>query len=328
MSVTFGAFTPPTYSSILQSIAQANSISGNTFYLDPKNGQDINDGLSPATAVATLAQAYALLVSGNNDTIYLIGDGTTAATARVNTAFVWAKNATRLIGVCAPTVLSQRARIAPSSTTTAFTPYFTISGNGCVFANISIFDGFTTGMANQIAVLLTGGRNYFENCHLAGMADATSAASAGSRSLKIGLSGSGENVFVRCTIGLDTIARSAANASVELTGGTPRNVFVSCYFPFFTSSATVLGILGTGAACVDRWTDFFQCLFANGIKSTSTQMTALISLTNAAPGGLISMRYSTAIGITKWGDTIGLANTYVDGGTPTAATTGLGINPS
>ncbi len=34
------------------------------------------------------------------------------------------------------------------------------------------------------------------------------------------------------------------------------------------------------------------------------------------------------IGITKFGDTNGLANSYVDGGAPTAATSGIAVNPS
>ncbi len=198
----------------------------------------------------------------------------------MNSAFTWAKNATHLLGIASPIMISQRARIAPTSSTTAFTPFFTISGNGCVFQNIQWFYGFDTGTTSALGMVLTGSRNYFKNCQIAGMGDNETAQSAGSRSLKIGSAGSGENLFEDCTIGLDTITRTAANASLELTAGTVRNIFRRCLFPFMTSSATVLGILGTGAACCDRSNQFDQCIFENAIKSTSTAMTVLASFTS------------------------------------------------
>ena len=90
----------------------------------------------------------------------------------------------------------------------------------------------------------------------------------------------------------------------------------------------MLGILGTGADCLDRWNEFVNCRFYSNIKSGATQITVLSSLTNAAPGGLLLFKSCTTVGMTKFGDTIALANSYVDGGAPTAATTGLAVNPS
>lgn len=300
---------------------------GKRFFCDPANGNDLQDGLSPATAVQTLAAAYALCTAGKNDIVYLIGDGATTATARVDAAFTWAKNATHLVGVCSPVLFSQRARIAPTPTATAFANFFTVSANGCVFQNIQWFHGFNTGTTLAIAVTVTGSRNYFKNCHIAGMGDAASAQNTGSRSLKIGSGGSGENVFEDCVIGIDTITRTVANASLELAGATPRNTFRRCYFPFMTSNAGVLGILGTGAGCIDRTNFFEDCMFVNAIKSTSTQMTVLASLTSASPGGLLYFKGCAMIGATKFGDTNALANSYLDMAAPSAAAGGLGVNP-
>lgn len=301
---------------------------GSVFFLDPANGNDSNDGSSSAQAFQSLSVAYAACTAGKNDTIVLMGDGSTTATARVNSAFTWAKNATHLIGYCSPVLLSQRARIAPTSSTTAFTPFFTVSGSGCIFQNIQWFHGFATGTTSQINMIVTGSRNYFVNCHIAGMGDNESAQSAGSRSLKIGSSGSGENVFLNSTIGLDTITRTQANASVEFAGATARNYFKGCMFPFQTSAAGVLGILGTGAACQDRWQVFDNCLFINNVKSTSTTMTVLGSLTSASPGGLWLFKQCVLLGIGEYGDTNGLANSYIDGFTGAAATSGIAVNPS
>lgn len=319
---------------------------GTYYFVDPANGSDGNTGLSPSRAFSTLYKAHASMTSGANDVCYLISNGLASGSARLSLAnaqlvdssvsagtLVWSKNACHLIGITAPSNVAQRARIAPpSGTYTQATfgsgNFVTVSGSGCYFANFSVFNGFSTGGTNQIAWTDTGSRNAYENVNIFGMADAVSAADAGSRSLKIGSGGSGELTFVNCVIGGDTITRSAANASVEFSGATPRNSFKGCTFPFMTSAATPLGILGTGAGCMDRWQDFEDCRFINNIKSTSTVMTVLTSLTSASPGGLILMKNPTLVGITDFGDTNGLANTYVDGGAPTAASTGIAVNPS
>lgn len=318
---------------------------GKYIFVDPLNGGDGNDGGSPASALATLYKAHSLATAGNNDVVVLIGNGGTTATARLSLALaqsvtpgatsgvlVWSKNATHLIGVAAPTGISTRARIAPPSGT--YTQATFGSGNlvqvtaqGCFFSNFSVFHGFSTGGTNQIAWTDSGGRNAYANVDIEGIGDAASAANTGARSLLI-TGTTGENSFYKCNVGLDTVARSVANASIEFAAGTPRNRFIECTLPFQTSNAGVLGILGTGAACMDRWQLFERCSLINNIKSTSTQMTVLASLTNASPGGLFSFKQCTLIGITKWGDTNALANSYVDGGPPTAATTGIAVNPS
>ena len=318
----------------------ANIISmgiGKRIFLDPVNGNDNNDGMAPASvlgsnsgAVATLAAAYALATAGNNDIIFLVSNGATASSARLSATFTWAKNATHLIGYCAPTLFSQRARIAPPTVLAAAagnTPFFTISASGCMFMNVEWYVGFSTGQAAQIGLLITGDQNYFKNCHIAGIADAASAADAGSRSLK--LSSSDECLFEDCVIGVDTVARGAvANASLELAAGSARNVFRRCSFPFFTTNAAPLGILGTGAACCDRFNVFDMCTFLNAIKSSSVQMTALLSFTSAAPGGAIIFKDCSMIGVTKFGDTNGLANSYLDMAAVSGSAGGLMVVPS
>lgn len=316
---------------------------GKYFFVDPANGNDGNQGTSASRAFATLYQAYAKCRSGMNDVVYLIGNGASSGTARLSLALAqtidstattgkltWAKNACHLIGVTAPSA-NPRARIAPpTGTYTAATfnsaNFVEVSGTGCVFANLAIFNGFSTGGAAQICWKDSGGRNYYENVSFGGMGDAASAADADSRSLVI--SGSGENSFKGCIIGLDTVARSAANSSLEFAGATARNKFSDCLFPFFGSAATPLGILATGDGAMDRWQSFDNCQFINAIKSTSTAMSVLASCTTASAGGLLLFKNCTKVGITKFGDTNGLAVSYVDGAAPTAATSGMAVNPT
>lgn len=279
----------------------------------------------PYTDIQT---AYSATRNGMNDVVVLVGNGAASGSARLTATLTWSNNATHLIGVSPPTAFSQRARVAPLSGTTAFANFFVLSGNGCVIENTQFYAGFGTGTTSAIAATVTGSSNYLRNCQFAGMADTASAQSAGSRDLKIGSAGSGENVFDDCVIGLDTVTRNTTNANLEFAGATPRNVFRRCIFPMMTSSAGSLFILGTGNGCVDRVNFFEDCTFANAIGSTSTTATAVASFSTGSPGGVLSFKGCMAIGATKWGDTNALANSYIDMPAVSAAAGGLGVNPS
>lgn len=316
------------------------------FFVDAVNGSDGNDGTAPGRAFKSLYRAHYMMTSGNNDVCYLIGNGAASGSVRLSVAnaiaaqgasetpattgtLTWSKSACHLIGVAAPGS-NARARIAtPTGTYTQATfnalPFITVSGSGNYFANLATFQQFSTGADGEINFNVTGSYNIFNNVLMGGMASALAAAGAASRVLKIATGG--ENTFLNCQIGLDTVTRSAANANLEFASGTARNRFVGCVFPVMTSSATALGILGTGAACMDRFQLFTDCWFINAVKSTSTGMTAIASMTSASPGGMLVFANCNSVGATKWGDTNALANSYVSnvGG---AATDGLMLAPT
>lgn len=317
---------------------------GNAFFVNPVSGSDGNSGKTPSEAFSTLYKAHAMCTAGNNDVVFLIGNGGTTATARLSTALaqtitpaatvgtlLWTKNATHLIGITAPTMFAQRARIAPPSgtytvTTFGSAAFVTNSAVGCYFSNFSLFNGFSTGGAAQICWTDTGGRNMYNNVAFGGLGDAGSAQDTGSRSLKI--SGTtGENTFVGCSIGLDTVTRTVANGSLEFAGATPRNVFKNCYFTMQTSASTPFHIIGTGNECMDRFALFDRCTFGNNVDATSTAITAVASFTTASPGGSLVFANCNSFGATKWGDTNALANSYVSG-VGGAATDGLMLNPT
>lgn len=323
---------------------------GKYWFVDPVNGLDGNPGNAPGPgkALQTLYRAHELAADGNNDVVILIGNGQASGSARLSLANAqavdstatagtlnWTKNALHLVGVCAPTGVAQRARIAPpSGTYTQATfgsgNFVVVTGSGCYFSNFSVFNGFSIGGTDQIAWTDNGNRNCYVNVDLFGAADAASGADTGSRSLKIGSGGSGELTFYGCVIGGDTVDRSDANASLEFAGGTPRNTFINCTFPMRATNAGVLSILCTGAASIDRWQRFDNCLFLNAMSSGATAQTVVVSMTNAAPGGYLAMNNCGFVGnsSTNWGDTNALANMYVLGATPTAASNGIMVNPS
>ncbi len=323
--ISEGAFDATVRNQINQNFQMSTPfITGNIIYLDPLNGFDGNSGQYPSQAFKTLATAYNALREGKNDVIALIGNGLTTATARVSSAFTWAKNAAHMVGISSGSFISDRARIAPNGADTAFANFFTISSSGCLFQNLQWFHGFNTGTTAAICLTITGGRNSFINCDIDGMGDAASAADAGSRSLLIQTTG--ENYFSHCEIGIDTVTRTNANASVQIKAtGCPRNIFEDCIFPFYSGDGASLGIL-ISAGNVDRFQLFKRCTFINAIQSGATAMAVLASQP-ASQGGMLLMDNCVMVGVTEWGDTGSDTQMYV-AGPAVSSSMGIAVNPA
>ena len=303
------------------------NFTGNYYFVNPLTGSNGYTGTTPAQAFQTLAYALSVCTEGNNDVVYLISeveDGvTTSATLTSN--LNWNKDSTHLIGICAPTLIGQRARIAASGT--SFTPLMTVSANNCYIANLSIWGGFASGGASNITLSVTGDRNAFANVSVQGIADATAAGGTGARVMK--LTGAGENTFAGCTFGIDTIARTAANYTIEFAGGSVRNVFESCLFPSFATGSGANGAVIYAAASggVDRFQLFNNCIFINAVQSSGTAITDLVSLP-AAAGGMIVLNNCTTVGFTGLGTANAVGQTYIDMSAPSNSAGGLAVTPS
>ena len=329
--VEYGAFVPSTAQLIANAIgAMGLGMTGNIIYVDPVNGLDGNTGLSPVRdgsssvgPVATLAKAYAIGRSGYNDVIVLIGNGASTGSARITT-FTWAKNALHLVGVASPSAVSQRARIAnPTTTGIIITAnFFTLSGNGCLFQNLSFFQGAgagQTGIAAAICMTVSGQRNAFVNCSFEGMGDTTASVSATSRSLKVS---AGENAFYHCTIGLDTVARTNANASVEISGNAGRVLFEDCLFPINSSDGLQYAFLAAAASAFDRWVLFKRSNFIASGTATAQLMHAVAS-SGSSTGKICLDSGCGTYGVTALGDATSLTQIWVAGGTATTGTKGI-----
>jgi len=245
--------------------------SGKSFFVDPANGADGNTGRKPTDALATVAAAYALCTDKSGDTIYLLNDGNTSGSARETAALVWAHDNVHLVGLCAPSI-NQRSRITPTSASTdvdAYTPFLTVSGHGCIFKNISLVQGNSADDTASIGILVSGNRNYFENVSVLTGQHANQGDEAGTANVQI--TGE-ENVFEQCYIGTDTVARSAANASVLFGSGNTdqaaRNIFRNCFFPMFADATSPYFINAPTENDVMRWNSFENCTFINTGSST------------------------------------------------------------
>lgn len=289
-----------------------------TFFVHPGVGSDANRGDKPSRPLDTVSKALTLTTDGAGDVIFLLNDGNTTATSREDSTITWSNDNTHLIGVCAPTMLSQRARISPSTTNTSIvTPQLTVSGHGNIFANISLFEGTSEDSVDSECVRVTGNRNYFWNVAMMNMGDATNGHSgdqADSCHLKI--SGGEENTFDHCYIGLDTAIRSNSNANVELVSAAARNIFRDCVFPMYNDGATAdaLFVKIDGSGDIDRWVLFERCLFHNAIRSAASAIAAALSV-HASCGGTVILNNCTEIGATEWLAATN-ANVYINMPTP------------
>lgn len=297
--------------------------SGKIYWVDPANGSDGNDGLSPETALDTVGAAYAKTVDKAGDTIYLLNDGNTSGTSRESTIpLVWSNDNTHLIGLCSPVLMSPRARITPVSTAAlTANPVISVTGSGNIFANLQIahFGADTDSIAAR-GVDVTGDRNYFYNCHIVGIPNAHTGDEANACDLKI--NGGGENLFKHCTFGVDTVARSTTNACVELVGAAERNVFEDCLFVVLADNAGALFVKADGAGDIDRFVLFKNCTMINSVESTGTAMTSAVNAHDSA-GGAVVFHSTQIVGATDVAAADN-GNVWVDGAGG-AGTGGLGI---
>ena len=266
----------------------------NIYFVDPVNGDDSNPGTSRQNPMATILAAYNKCVAGQHDIVAYIA----ATSGETQTAaFTWTKDYTHLVGLCAPVRAAQRARIFAVSTL-ADAVFWTISGTGCIFKNIYWFHGpnSATGLGN---VLVTGERNYFENCHFAGGGHATNAIDG---CYSLGLNGGGESLFKYCTFGLTTIAAATGVRCVALIGGyPPRVVFEDCFFGLHASNAGAMIVeADDGAWCIEYML-FKNCIFFNE-TDTAIDTAFELDTVNVARQAVLLVNCVKSPGIDDWED--------------------------
>lgn len=279
---------------------------GTKYFVDADSGSASNDGKTPATAFKHFKTAYDACTSGAGDVIYVISKGITTATTTsyLTAALDWTKWGITVIGICAPTRFSQRARISTAAANLAY--LIDVQGSNNSFYNISLYNGGTTGAG---CVKVSGDRNYFENVHfMGGMGMTTPTVN----DYDLYLNGGDENTFVDCVIGSDTFDKSdIAGAELFLGGGTMRNRFYGCEFVSYRSAGTTAGMIklvGAGDA-ITRITLFDNCFFQMYRDGNVTAEAALV-LGTAPNNGFLIFKDCLRHGFTDWGATALTARVY------------------
>jgi hypothetical protein len=290
------------------------------YFVDTVNGSASNPGTTFEAPLASVQAAYALCTADQHDCVVLLANDTAN---NVTAALDWTKDYTHLVGLGADLAgVGQRSRIVGTSTVDA-AYLIDFQGHGCIVKNIQFFQG-NDAASDSGAVIVSGGRNYFENCFFAGMGHATAAARAGSYSLK--LTGD-ECTFKRCTVGLATIVRAAANTELWMTGECNRNKFIDCEFVSWSVTAGKF-LVKLDASAVPYTLQFENCLFNNLNSNNGASGTALTNAISdaATPFHQIILRGSNPlVGCSGWADTV----TYIfgDGPVPNAGF-GIAVNPT
>ena len=293
--------------------ALANGVAlGTKWYLDPVNGQDTNDGLSPQTAFRTLPVAYAALTANKNEILFVIGG---ASSLVLSSAFTWAKNFTHLVGLSANLRFGGRVRIGHAGT--ALATMFTVSASGCMFHNIHFQHGQASA-TNLICVSVSGQRNMFSNCHFEASLDTVASGGSYAWRAVVIASGAQANGFKGCTFGSWTTVWASAAGLLLLFAGDNADTFVEdCVFIMNTSSTSMKAVGFTGPISGGySYIMFGSCKFI---------------ATNAKPGvlfekptnGWIMMDKCNAFNVTAWAATN--ANLIEANGAANASGTGLGV---
>ncbi|OGY27938.1 MAG: hypothetical protein A2Z42_04260 [Candidatus Woykebacteria bacterium RBG_19FT_COMBO_43_10] len=232
------------------------------------------------------------MTADQDDVCVIAGSSSTGRTAET-AAITWAKRRTHIIGNGPARSINPRNGMAFAA---SISPGLTISANNCSFTNISI----ATFEDNNVLVEVTGEYNTFNNVHFQGIGHATAGDDTAARSLL--LTNAEENEFNNCTIGLDTVTRSAANASLELTGSCPRNIFRHCYFPAYCDAATPTFVKSDTGNAHERFLIFEDCIFNNADTGSSTTMTVAMDLSSTG-NGTVFLKDSWCKGATDWTNT-------------------------
>lgn len=285
-----GALSRPTLQTIQALAAGAGLFptQGNIFVVNPRTGDDSNPG-TYQDPLKNLLTAYNLAQANQNDTIYLCGSSNTASltTAYQLATLNWAKDLVHLIGINDGPLVSQRSRIAFDSAYAVASNLFTLSGNGCLIQNIALFAGVASALPTG-AVKVTGSRNVFANCHLAGIGnDANDIAGAYS----LNLSGGSENSFLGGAIGLDTVARGTnANSEILIDTGAARNLFSDVLIYALLEHATNHPLVKLAAATsIDRYLRFKNCMFLNESVNYAIAQAGNFKLVQALTQGFITL---------------------------------------
>jgi hypothetical protein len=270
-------------------------------------GSSSNEGNDPRAPLDSIATAYDRCVSGAGDGIALWSYGTTTAacSSYLTSTLTWSKHGITTVGVSAPTI-NQRSRVTNKSTSLAVSPLITVSGNNNSFYNMSLVNSGTTG---YIALSVTGARNYFENCFLAGGRGMTTPTV---NDYSISLTGAEECTFRKCQIGTDTFDQSdIAGAEVYFGVGNSRIRFYDCEFLSFRSAGTTAGMIklvATGDS-IYRTVVFDNCFF-HMYRDGNVTSEAAVVIGTAPNNGFLIFRNCDRHGFTDWAAVAMTARVY------------------
>lgn len=198
-------------------------------------------------------------------------------------------------------VSTENASSAGSTTIKSYcAPLITITGQNNAFYNLHFTNGGSIVQALG-GVSVQANRNYFNNCHFIGAANATAAAVASTQfDLEVVAS---ECVFDNCIVGTNSTLYAAANGHIKLGSSTTaigQNFFNNCKVLSNSATSGHGAIFVTNAATLNGWIFFDNCIFVNWQSGAITALsTAIIGETPNNTG--IIFHNCGMVGWSAWG---------------------------
>jgi len=140
------------------------------------------------------------------------------------------------------------------------------------------------------------------------------------------INGGSENVFRNCTIGVDTVKRTAANSVLLFDGSSSRNQFIECRIVSWAETNTyVIVKIADNAGC-GRYTIFDRCHFYNFWANHADKLNEVFDIPATTATFDVILKDCLVTGADEWdaGDSDGLWVHNLGG----AATSGIALAPA
>lgn len=252
--------------------------SGNYYFVDATNGSDNNRGDSWTSALKTVAAAYALTTTNNNDVIVLSANAVHTISAMLDVS----KSRVHFVGDVFGRKYGQRARLN-MGVTTAVTDVFVVknTGIGNTFTGIKFISDNT--LTQHVATVGEGGEYAcYRNCEFYSSVNLASDTHA-----ELVCNGDSAQ-FYDCTFGslADSVSGDKVRPAVLLTKATvgaglvSRDVlFDGCRF-WKNAGGTATSMVKGGTTDVERLMEFHDCQFiANPLGSAPATAISLGTIT-------------------------------------------------
>ena len=296
-----------------------NSVFGDTYFVDYRNGSDSNDGKTKSSAFKTLSAAHTACTTNNGDVIYVDGDSTVVETAMID----WTKSRITVIGVPGGRMLGASAKISLTATSGA-TNIATIKVSGVrnTFHNIKFMNSSTVN-EGLYAVAECGEYNAYHNCEFYKDTDLNETAAAE-------LLHNGDSTqFFSCVFGssaniiADDKIRPNVLVSATISGAKCRDTyFENCLFLSKAGGTEHVAIYGANATDVERMMVVKDSIFLNNTLSAATPAHA-VGFGSAQTEGVVLLKNCSSVDHTVMAQAA--MNIFVDGAVPTFATTGVAV---
>lgn len=260
-----------------------NSIWGNTYFVDYRNGSDSNSGKTPNNARKTLSSVYGLLTSNNQDMVIVDGDSAVVE----DNMITWAKNRTYVYGVGGSVYSGQGFKLQQSTAGKAEdeAANLTVTGVRCTFANIKIINEGTDA-ASLAAVVDAGEAGVWTNCSFMKFSDLDQATVANF------ICKSDSAYMNKCEFGFDTLTITAdrPNFWIKGEGAGARCKGLKVYDCRFVKSGTAAANDGWHVAVYDTnslygYNEFKDCVFANALIGSASVVAANGAISSVASLG-------------------------------------------